>query len=42
LPKSARNEEILTSLDGYRRRTAINLKKESKRLAKASADNASY
>jgi hypothetical protein len=42
LQKSARNEEILTSLDGYRRRTAINLKKESKRLAKASADNANY
>lgn len=42
LPKSARNEQILTSLDGYRRRTAINLKKESKRLARASADNASY
>lgn len=42
LPKSARNEVILTSLDGYRRRTAISLKKESKRLARASVDNANY
>jgi len=42
LPKSARSEQILTSLDGYRRRTAIHLKKESKRLAKASVDNANY
>jgi hypothetical protein len=34
LSKSVRDEEILTSLDQYKRRETINLKKESKRLAR--------
>lgn len=42
LTKSARSEEILTSLDAYRRRSSIGLKKESKRLAKITAQNADY
>jgi hypothetical protein len=42
LSKSARNEEILASLDAYKRRDAINLKKESRRLAKVQGENADY
>jgi hypothetical protein len=42
LAKSARAEEILTSIDGYRRREAVQLKKESKRLARIAAKDASY
>jgi hypothetical protein len=42
LAKSARTEEILTSIDGYRRRAAAILKKESKRLTRISTKNADY
>jgi hypothetical protein len=42
LSKSARNEEILASLDAYKRRDAISLKKESRRLAKIQTENADY
>src|ERR1035437_3364693 len=42
LPKSARTEEILTSIDGFRRREAVHLKKESKRLARIASKDASY
>ena len=42
ISKSARSEEILSSLDGYKRRQAANLRRESAKLAKLSAEAADY
>ncbi len=42
LSHSARSEEILSSLDSFKRRDADNLRKESKRLSRLAADAAEY
>ena len=42
LSKSAKAEEILTSLDVYKRRQAANLRRESSRIAKLDAETADY
>jgi hypothetical protein len=42
LSNSAREEEILASVDAYRRREALGLKRESKRLARLQAESADY
>jgi hypothetical protein len=42
LAKSARDEEILASLDAYKRREAISLKKESRRVARMQSESKDY
>lgn len=42
LSASARLEEILASIDSYRRRETLSLKRESRRLAKLQAESADY
>lgn len=42
LSVGVRDEEVLASLDAYRRRDAISLRKESRRLARLQAESADY
>lgn len=42
IPRSARAEEILTSLDSYKRRQAANLRQESAKIAKLGVEAADY
>jgi hypothetical protein len=42
LSKSAKNEEILASLDVYKRKEAIGLKKESRRVSRLKSESADY
>jgi hypothetical protein len=42
LSKSAKNEEILASLDAYKRKETISLKKESRRVSKLKSESSDY